>query len=223
MTTGNDEYVQPAMELLSSEKSFEWRIQVNSDTLAQADYAMEKQDRIDFTTAISKFMAQVGPMLEAAPESAPVMLGLLKWTIAGFRGARDIEGMLDKAIQALEKQPPKQDGPTPEQVKAQAEQQKAQQEMQAAQQQAQLEQQAAQQTAALEQQSAQMEMAFEKQRNDMELAAKAQAMALQQQAEQMTLMFEKLLGQIKVQTAQELSDIKIAEAEATAKETTNAT
>ena len=222
MTTGNDEYVQPAMELLSSEKSFEWRIQVNSDTLAQADYAMEKQDRIDFTTAISKFMAQVGPMLEAAPESAPVMLGLLKWTIAGFRGARDIEGMLDKALQALEKQPPKQDGPTPEQVKAQAEQQQAQQEMQAAQQQAQLEQQAAQQTAALEQQSAQMEMAFEKQRNDMELAAKAQAMALQQQAEQMTLMFEKLLGQIKVQTAQELSDIKIAEAEATAKETTNA-
>jgi hypothetical protein len=215
MTTGNDEFVQPAMALLTS-PDFEWRIQIGSDTLAQADYAMEKQDRIDFTTAISKFMAQIGPMLEAAPESAPVMLSLLRWTIAGFRGARDIEGMLDKAIQALEKQPPKEEGPSPEEVKAKAEADKMQQEMQQAQQKAQLEAQAAMQAAQLDKQRQEMEMMFESQRNEMEMQAERQRLMLEHQGQQMELLFQKLLGEMKVSNARELADIKVDAAEESA-------
>ena len=217
MATGNDEYVVPAIQLLLSEESFEWRIQVNSDTLAQADYAMEKQDRIDFMTAISKFMAQVGPMLEAEPQSKPVMLGLLRWTIAGFRGARDIEGMIDKALQQLEKQPPKPPAPDPAQVKAQADAAAKQQEMQMEQQKAQLEEQRAQADAALEQQKAQMEMAMEQQRLAMETQAEQQRLALEQQAQQMELMFQRILGQLKVDNARELADIKVETAKASAK------
>jgi hypothetical protein len=208
MVTGNDEFVGPAMQLLATEAGFEWRIQVNSDTLAQADYAMEKQDRIDFMTAISKFMAQVGPMLQAAPESMPLMLNLLKWTVAGFRGARDIEGMMDKALQALERQPQKPKELSPEQIKAQAEQQKTQQEMQLAQQKAQLEQQAAQQDLMLDKQRGEMELMFDQQRNQMVQSALAQQQVLERQSQQMELMFQKMLGMLKINQAEEMGEVQ---------------
>lgn len=215
MATGNDEFIMPAMQLLSEEAGFEWRIQVNADTLAQADYAMEKQDRIDFLTAISKFMAQVGPMLEAEPQSKPLMLSLLKWTVAGFRGARDIEGMMDKALQQLEKEP-QQPKPDPEAQKLQMEQQRLQQEAQLEQQRAQQEMQHEQQMAALEQQRAQQEMAMEQQRLAIEMQAEQQRLANEQQAQQMELMFQRLLGQLKAENARELAEIKIDTAEASA-------
>ena len=215
MATGNDEFIGAAMQLLTTEAGFEWRIQVNSDTLAQADYAMEKQDRIDFLTAISKFMAQVGPMLEAEPGSKPLMLSLLKWTVAGFRGARDIEGMMDKALQQLERQPP-QPKPDPAAQKAKAEQAKMQQEAQLEQAKAQQEMQHEQQMAALEQQRLQMEMAMDQQRQQMEAQAEQQRLVMEQQAQQMEIMFQRILGQLKVENARELADIKIETAEASA-------
>jgi hypothetical protein len=217
MVTGNDEYVGPAMALLTSEQDFEWRIQINSDTMSQADYSMEKQDRIDFMTAISGFMQQVGPMLEAAPESAPVMLGLLKWTVAGFRGARDIEGMLDKALDAIQKQPEQPEGPTPEEQKAKAEADRLAQEAQMEQQRFQMEQQAAQQTAMLEQQKAQMELQAEQQRLQMEAMAEQQRLEADRQRNQMEMLFTQMMNALKLKSAQDLADVKLETAEAQAK------
>tara|TARA_R110000868_G_scaffold5782_1_gene33962 strand:+ start:30389 stop:32485 length:2097 start_codon:yes stop_codon:yes gene_type:complete len=206
--TGNDEYVPAAIQLLTQDDAFEWRIQVNADTLAQADYAMEKQDRIDFLTAVSKFMAQVGPLLQAEPQAKPLLISLLKWTVAGFRGARDIEGTLDKSLQALERQP-EQPKPDPEAQKAQAEAAKLQQEAQLEAQRLQQEMQHEQQMAALEAQRVQMEMQAEQQRLAMEMQAEQQRLAMEQQSQQMELMFQRLLGQLKVENARELADIKI--------------
>jgi len=219
LVTGNDEYIGQAMALLQSTEGFEWRIQVSSDTIAQADYTQEKQDRIDFMTAVTQFFQQVGPMLEASPESAPIMLGLLKWTVAGFRGARDIEGMLDKALDAIQKQPPEQK-PDPEAQKAQAEQQQAQQahelemqkqqaEAQRAQEQHQMEMQAKQQEAQLEQQRLMMERQAEEQRLAMELMFEKQRLTLEEQSRQQQLMFEQAMNAMKLGAAQDQTELKL--------------
>jgi len=224
MVTGNDEYIGPAMQLLSSEADFEWRIQVNADTMSQADYAMEKQDRIDFMTAFSGFMQQLPPILQATPEAAPVLVGLVKWTVAGFRGARDIEGMLDKALDGLIKNP-QQEKPDPEAEKAKAEaemakqqfqmeQQKAQMEMQMKQQEASAKMQMEQQKAAMEMQMKQAELQMEQQRNEMELAAERQKLALEQQQMQMTMQFEEAMNAMKLQTAEALAEVKLETARA---------
>jgi hypothetical protein len=207
--TGNDEYIAPAMQLLQDETEFEWRIQVNADTMSQADYAMEKQDRIEFMGAMSKFMEQAPAMIQSAPEAAPLLVGLLKWTVAGFRGARDIEGMLDKALDALQKQPEQPKGPSPEEVKAKAEADKMQQEAQLAQQQAQQEMQIKQQEAVLEQQRQQMEMANEERRLQMEQMAEQQRLALEQQRQQMDIAFERLMNQLGLQNAKDLAEVKL--------------
>ncbi len=216
MVTGNEEWVGPAIQLLQSEEGFEWKIQVNSDTMSQADYSMEKQDRIDFMTAISGFMQQVGPMLEAAPESAPVMLGLLKWTVAGFRGARDIEGMLDKALDALQKQPEKEEKPDPATIKAQAEQQKMEAELQMKQQEAQMEMQQKQaemqmeqQRFAMEQQKFQAELQFQQAKQQMEMEAAQAKMAFEAQMSQVKLQFEQAMNTLKLESEVKLSEVKL--------------
>jgi hypothetical protein len=201
LATGNDEYVGPAMELLSSEEGFEWRITVNADTLAQADYAMEKQDRIDMMTTMGKFMQGMIPMLQQAPKSAPLMLNLMKWAIAGFKNADDIEGMLDKELTMLEQeaqQPPASPPPSPEEVKAKSEQQKMQMEMQQD-----------QQAHALEMQKAQMEMQQEQQRLQMELMAEKQRLAMEAQQQQMELRFQMMMEQIKLMAAQQQAQLKL--------------
>jgi len=224
MVTGNDEYIEPAMQLLSSEADFEWRIQVNADTMSQADYAMEKQDRIDFMTAFSGFMQQLPPLLEASPEAAPVLVGLVKWTVAGFRGARDIEGMLDKALDGLIKNPQEQK-PDPEAEKAKAEQQMQQQEFQMKQQEAQAKAQAEQAKAQLEMQKMQAEMQLEQQKMQMEMAAENQRLAMEQQKmqlemqmekqrQEMELYFEREMGQLKLTNAEALAEVKLETARA---------
>lgn len=218
--TGNDQYIAPAMELLQSEESFEWRIQITADTMSQADYASEKQDRIDFMTAVSKFMAQVGPMLEAAPEAAPLLIGLLKWTVAGFRGARDIEGMLDQAVDALGRQP-QQPQPDPAAEKARAEQDQAQQQFQLEMQSKQADMQAAQQKNQLEQQRLMFEMQAEQQRLQLEAQAEQQRIQMEQQRMQMELMFEELMNKLQLQSAQQLADVKLETANAQAKVSTS--
>ena len=226
LQTDNKELVGPALAMLKSEEGFEWRIQITADTLAQADYAMEKADRIAFLTSISGYLQQAGGMVQAVPESASVLVGILKWAIAGFRNARDIEGMLDKALDAMQKQPEQDKGPSPEEQKIQAELQQLQIEMKAAQEKHQMEMQALQaktaadqqssqaelqikqQTAALEFQAQQMQLQFEQQKLLMEQRAEEQKLALEAQAQRMELMFQKMMQEIKLQGAQDLNATK---------------
>ena len=223
LATGNDEYVVPAMEILTSEEGFEWRVEVNADTLAQADYAMEKQDRIEITSAISKFMGQMVPLLQQAPGSAPLLLQMMKWTLSGFKGAKEIEGTIDKEIDKLSRaamQP--QQKPDPAAAKMQMEQQKMQQEaqMEAARMQAeqQMKQQEAQQKAQMDAMKAQADLQIAQQQAMMELALEKQRLTMEASAErsrlEMELMFERLMNQEKLQTARELNAEKVAAAKA---------
>jgi hypothetical protein len=212
MATGNDEYVAPAMQLLQDEDGFEWRISINADTLAQADYAMEKQDRMDMMTSVSKFMQMMIPMLQQAPKSAPLMLSMMKWAIAGFKNADEIEGMLDKELSGLEqlaRQPPPPPQPSPEEQKMQAEMQMMQAEMQAKQQEQAGKMQAEQQKNQMDLQKQQMEMQMEQQRLGMELMAEKQRLALEAQQQQMDLQFERLMQMLKLQGAKDQAELKL--------------
>ena len=228
MTTGNDEYIGPAMQILTSEEGFEWRIEVSADTLAQADYSMEKQDRIDVMTSMGKFIGQMTPLLQQAPGSAVLLLQLMKWTVAGFKGANEIEGMIDKELDKLARgaMTPKQQ-PDPNAAKMQMEQQKMQQEAQIKQAEAQAKQQQAQMDAQIEmkkaqqelmmdQQRLQMEMAMEKQRLDMEMRVEKARLEMEMAMEKQRLMLEQAMGSIKLQAAQQQAAVKVETMHATA-------
>lgn len=207
LATGEQDLVGPAMALLTDQESFEWRIEVNADTLSQADYAAEKTDRTEFMTMVSKFMQQYGPMVQAAPASIPMLLTMLKWAVAGFRNARDIEGILDKELDRMVKEAkmPKPEKPDPEMLKLQAEQKMAQETHQMEMRMKQFELQAEQQAVALEQQQKQFEMQMEQQRLQMEAQMEAQR-------QQQDLMFERLMAQLKLTTLEQESELKLESA-----------
>jgi hypothetical protein len=118
-------YAQQSIQLLKDQYASEWRIIIKPESLAMIDYAALRTERMEFIQAVGFFTQSLQAMAREMPGSLAMMYELLKFGLSGFKGADEIEGVMDKAIEdakvAQEKaaqQPPQ---PTPEQVKAQTE------------------------------------------------------------------------------------------------------
>lgn len=131
--TPDAQYAAQSVQLLKNRDVVRWRIKIRPESLSMADYAQLKADRVDYINGISTFLQSAKPLLEIDKKSAPVLLELLKWGLAGFKGSAEIEGVMDQAISMYTKiaQQPEQPKPDPQLAKIQAEMQLAQQEHQA--------------------------------------------------------------------------------------------
>ncbi|GAG22604.1 unnamed protein product, partial [marine sediment metagenome] len=137
MATPDKQFAGQAIQLIQSEFA-QYRISIQSEAMAMADYASMQSERSSYMTGLSAFLTASAPMVQNAPESLPFLLEMLKWGMSGFRGANQIEGILDQAIEqaktAMEQQqgqPQEKDpGVQKEQLKLQQNQQKAQAKMQ---------------------------------------------------------------------------------------------
>lgn len=211
--TDNDPYIVDAIALLKSEQGFNWRVKIQPGSMAQADYALEKKDAIEFMSAASSFIGQAMPMAAQMPEIKPVILGLFKWGIARFHNASDIEGMIDKQLSLMENKPPAPPPVDPKiqaaQLKAQTDKQKADQDAAAKQQDMQIQREKSQMEIAQKQQ----EMTFAERMAEMELQMMAAKMHLEKLSKEMELQFSerkfqqeaeqnKLKGAIEIQGQQ---------------------
>jgi hypothetical protein len=132
----DQQLVPQAIQLLKDNPMRTFRVEVASDSMLYADEAQEKADRVEFLQATSQFIEKAIQGAQAVPELTPLLMDLLKFGVQGFRVGRVLEGEFDtfadaekeKQVQAATN--PKQPEPTPEMIKAQAEQQKAQMEAQ---------------------------------------------------------------------------------------------
>jgi hypothetical protein len=87
------------------------RVIIRPETVAMVDYAQLKQERTEYITALATFMQSAAPLLDQDPGMMPYLLRLLQWGLSGFKGSSEIEGVIDKAIDAAEKasKEPKED------------------------------------------------------------------------------------------------------------------
>jgi hypothetical protein len=123
--TDDARYAEPAIELLKNSWSYQYRLEIEVDSMSIPDYNAERQARVEYVTAVGQYMSQVWPMVEANPAVAPFFLRMLQWVSMGFRASSGIESVLDTAIKNVEvflqqkaQEPPK---PSPEEMKAKAE------------------------------------------------------------------------------------------------------
>jgi hypothetical protein len=154
--------IQPALELLKDNVLNNFRIEVSSNSLIEIDEQQEKQDRMEFLTAVGTYMEKA---ILLPPQLHAVAGELLLYGVRGFRTGRQLEGQIDDALESLKdtsQQPPK---PDPEMIKMQAEQQRQAGEDQRAQQKQVADVQLGQQKLAADQQNAQMKAS-----NEMQLA-----------------------------------------------------
>ena len=97
---------QQAIQLIKDKVAVQFRIKVGEQSLSMADYNAEREMRVEFLTAIGQFLSQAGQMAAAYPAALPYLLRMISWVAASFRGADDIETVLDEAIQGAVNAPP---------------------------------------------------------------------------------------------------------------------
>lgn len=188
MSTPDADKAEQAVSLIKDPKAARWKIVVKPESLAMVDYAQLKQDRTEYITALATFMQSAAPLVELDKGATGPLLELLKWGLAGFKGSNEIEGVMDRAIsQFQEKQKSGQpEPPDPEQIKAQAEIQKAQIAMQTAQMKAQFDEKRMQmemQQATQEHEYKMLELQTKHQIAMAEIQAKTNATIVQEEAQ----------------------------------------
>jgi hypothetical protein len=202
MDTPDAEYAEAAVQLIKNPDKARWKITVRPESLAIADYAQLKQDRTEYLFGLAQFLQSAAPMIQEAPASAPYLMKLLKWGMAGFRGSSEIEGVFDQAISSMEKQPPGQK-PDPEAQKAQAEMKKMEMEMQMKQQDNQAKMQMEQEKHQAEMQLEDMKLKMEEKKMQMELYYMEQKFQLEMQELQMKLGFKQQEAQINAEATRQ--------------------
>ncbi|MBU91435.1 MAG: hypothetical protein CL475_03350 [Acidobacteria bacterium] len=130
--TAEQELIQPAIDIMKNRADLIWRIEVKAESVAMVDYAQLKEERTSYITALATFLQSAAPLVELEPTATPVLLEMLKWGLAGFKGSNEVEGVLDQAIKTLQSagQQGENDKPSDAEIKAQTEQAKQQFEMQ---------------------------------------------------------------------------------------------
>lgn len=199
------QYAEQALELLRNDFLASCRVSIKTDSLTQSDWALEKGQRTELMGVISQFLQQAVPAIQQVPEMATILISMLKFTISGYKGSAEIEGVLDQALTQMEQQaqqPKEPPPPSPEEMKMQGEMQMAQQQMemdsQKMQMEAQIKQQEAQQRMQLEQAKVQATMQMERERHALEmqklqaeLAFKQAELVIKQQEMQMKMVMDK--------------------------------
>lgn len=122
MTSGNMQHILPAIQLIKSGVNSRWAIEIKPESIAMIDYAQLKAERTEYLTALSTFLQSAQAMGKVAPSLGPMLIQLLKWGLAGFKGSAEIEGVIDQALDMLNKEMEaarRNPKPDPEQQKAQ--------------------------------------------------------------------------------------------------------
>lgn len=95
--------------LLEDNASRQFRIDIETDSTIEPDESEEKARATEFLTALGGFVTNWGPVVQAKPELAPMAAALMKWGARRFRAGRDVEDVIETAMDKLGAAPP----PTP--------------------------------------------------------------------------------------------------------------
>lgn len=102
------------MPILRDDKMRSYKIDIETDSTIQPDEDADKQRRIEFMTAVTGFITQIAPIVQAGAIPPEVAKALISFGVRGFKVGREIEDALDSIGSA----PPQQKGPSPEEIEA---------------------------------------------------------------------------------------------------------
>jgi hypothetical protein len=184
----DQQLIPQALELLRDEASKNFRIEVTSDSMIYQDEQQEKADRMAFLSAVGGFIQQAVPMVQQAPELAPMALEMLKFGVTAFKAGKQLEGIIDETADKLRIAAQQSEG----QPKAMpVELQKAQMDSQAKMQQMQMQSQ-------LEQQKMMAQMELEKAKQE-----------YQAQENQLKFQLENERNQVEIESQMQLEQMKM--------------
>jgi hypothetical protein len=134
MNTPDAQFVEQAIQLLKNEPARVFNIDIETDTLVELDKQTEKQNRMEFLTAVSGFIKDGIGAVKEDPAMAPLVGELLLYGVRGFKAGRELEGVLEQFVDQAAKKAAGPQPPSKDEQRTQAEAQIAQMKMQAQQQ-----------------------------------------------------------------------------------------
>lgn len=185
--------IKQAIAVIKDPHNLNLSVIIRPESIAMVDYAELKVERTEFLNAMSQFIQVIAPVVQQNPEAEPFMLELMQWSLAGFKGAQQVEALFDRTVEAAKRRMQQQGQnkkPSPEQQQAQAEQQKlqaqAQLEMQKIKAKAQADMKIRQQDMQADMQTAQLEHSLKMR----EIQASAMAKQFEQQVKTESRVYE---------------------------------
>jgi hypothetical protein len=193
--------IPQALQLLKDEPAKNFRIEVTTDSMIYQDEQQEKQDRMEFLSAVSGFLSQALPAARETPELTPMLVEMLKFGVTAFKAGKGLEGLIDETADKFRQQAKEQEGqpkpPSAEEQKMQMQMQMEQSKMQA---QAQARQAEMQMQMQLEQQKMQMQMEVEKAKQEYQAQENQLKFQLEEQRNMMDREMEMKVAQMKMNT-----------------------
>jgi hypothetical protein len=161
------------------------------------DEQQEKQDRVEFLTAVSGFIQTALPVAQGVPELTPLLMEMLKFGVTAFKAGKGLEGMIDETADQFRQQAEQMKGqpkpPSPEQQKMEMTMQLEQAKMQAKQAELQMQQQ-------IEQAKIEGEIALEKAKQEFQAQENQLKFQLEDQRNRQQMQMEMELEQTKMDT-----------------------
>lgn len=194
------QFAPMAMQVLRSDMLVRYKVSVQADSMTEADWQLEKEQRMEVVGAIGQIFSSALPIVEQAPQLLPMVVHLVKFAVVGYKAGRELEGWLDGQLDKLLQQQleaernPQPEEPSPEDKKAEAEIQKIQMEAETKQREADQKMQLEQQKMAMEQQMMEQKLQFEREMAEIKIM-------LQQALAQMKLQEAQVQGQVKREQA----------------------
>lgn len=121
--------IEAVVQLLRDDRMRGFKIDVETDSLVEADQDAEKQRRIEFVTAVGEYLGKVGPLGVQMPQLSPLIGGMLQFAVRGFKVGSELEDLIEKTMDDIQEKlanpgPPQPDPET--QAKLEGEKLKAQ-------------------------------------------------------------------------------------------------
>jgi hypothetical protein len=176
----DQQLIPQALMLLKDEPAKNFRIEVTTDSMIYQDEQQEKQDRVEFLSAVSQFIQTALPVAQGVPELTPLLMEMLKFGVTAFKAGKGLEGLIDETADQFRQQAEQmKDQPKPpspeqqkmemtmqlEQAKMQAKQAELQMQMEMEQQKMQMQMELAKATQEYQAQENQLKFQLEEQRN----------------------------------------------------------
>ncbi|HET9285707.1 MAG TPA: hypothetical protein VFR24_27460 [Candidatus Angelobacter sp.] len=99
--------ITKGLQIIRDQRLRGFRIDIEVDSTIYGDNQEEKQDRIQFITAITGYLQQALALSAQAPEIAPLLGKFLQFGVRGFKVGRDLESAIedfcDEAVQIAQK------------------------------------------------------------------------------------------------------------------------
>jgi hypothetical protein len=209
----DQQLIPQALQLLKDEPAKNFRIEVTTDSMIYQDEQQEKQNRLEFLSAVSGFLSQAVPAAQTTPELTPMLVEMLKFGVTAFKAGKGLEGLIDETADKFRQQAKAAEGqpkpPSPEQQKMQMEMQLEQAKMQATQAseqaKAQAEAQKLQMESQIEQQKMQMQMELEKAKQEYQAQENQLKFQLENDRNEREAQFTAQLEQMKIESNKEKS------------------